>query len=124
NYQSVAGLGSYNAILNGTRNIGVGISRMANPTLQWEKNSQFDAGLEIGLFKNRIMIEADVYKRLSDNMLLSAPVPTSSGYSSVVKNVGSMKNVGVEFALNTHNVTLTNFSWNTTFNFSVNKNRV
>ncbi len=124
NYQSVAGLGSYNAILNGARTIGVGISRMANPTLQWEKNSQFDAGIEIGLFKNTIMIEADIYKRLSDNMLLSAPVPTSSGYSSVVKNVGSMKNEGVEFTLNTHNISRTNFSWNTTFNFSVNKNRV
>jgi TonB-linked SusC/RagA family outer membrane protein len=124
NYQSVAGLGSYSAILSGTRNIGVGISRMANPTLRWEKNSQFDAGVEIGLFNNIIMVEADVYRRLSDNMLLGAPVPTSSGYQSVVKNVGSMKNEGFEFAVNTQNISRANLSWNTTFNISFNKNQV
>jgi TonB-linked SusC/RagA family outer membrane protein len=124
NYQSVAGLGSYSAILGGTRNIGIGINRMANPTLQWEKNSQIDAGLEIGVANNKIMIEADVYRRVSDNMLLGAPVPTTSGYQSVVKNVGSMKNEGLEFAINTQNLSTTNLSWTTTFNISFNRNTV
>ena len=123
-YQSLAGLGNYSLIFNNARAIGIGVNRLANPDLQWEKTLQVDAGLELGLFQNRISLELDVYRKLSTNMLLSAPVPSSSGFSTVTTNIGSMENRGIEVGLNTVNVSSKDFSWNTTFNISINKNKV
>lgn len=123
-YQALAGLGNYSVIFDGARTIGVGISRLANPDLRWEKTHQLDAGLELGLFNNRVSMEVDVYRKLTTDMLLSAPVPSSSGYTTVTRNVGSMENQGVEFALNTVNIASGDFTWSTNFNISVNKNKV
>ncbi len=123
-YQSLAGLGNYSVIFNGARQVGIGVNRLANPDLRWEKTLQTDAGLELGLFNNRISLEADVYRKLTTNMLLSAPVPSSSGFTTVSQNVGSMVNQGVEFAVNTVNIATPKFTWNSTFNISFNRNRV
>jgi len=124
NYIGLAGLGTYLAIFDKARNVGIGVNRMANPGLMWEKTYQFDAGLELGLLDNRISIEVDVYRRLSDNMLLNAPIPASSGYSTVFQNIGSMENRGFELAINSFNISRPDFSWNTIFNISINKNEV
>ncbi|MGI8634675.1 MAG: SusC/RagA family TonB-linked outer membrane protein, partial [Segetibacter sp.] len=123
-YQSLAGLGNYSLIFNNARAIGLGVNRLANPDLKWEKTFQVDAGIELGLFQNRISLEADVYRKLSTNMLLSAPVPSSSGFTTVTTNIGSMENRGFELGLNTVNINSKDFSWNTTFNISINKNKV
>ena len=123
-YQSLATLRNYSYIFNGARAIGVGINRLANPALQWEKNYQFDLGIELGLFNDRISLEMDVYKKVSTDMLLEAPVPSSSGYTAVTENIGSMENRGIELMLNTLNIASNDFSWNTTFNISINKNEV
>ncbi len=123
-YRTVTGLGNYAYIVNGQRVSGVGIARMANPSLKWEKNSQFDAGIEIGLLENRISFEGDIYYKKSEDMLLNAPVPASSAYSTVIRNIGSMENRGIELALNTNNITKADFSWSTSFNISMNRNKV
>jgi len=123
-YRALAGLGNYNVIFNGERNIGVGTNRVANSTLQWEKTKQLDFGMELGLFNNRLNLELDLYRRKVDGMLLDAPLPYSSGYGSVYSNVGSMENKGIEFTLNSTNVKTGDFTWSTTFNISVNKNKV
>ena len=123
-YQALAGLGNYSYTFSGNRATGVGLGVLANPALQWEKTSQFDAGIELGLFNNRISFEADVYRKMTNNMLLNAPLPPSSGFSTIFRNVGSMKNEGVELALSTVNVAGKDFRWTTTFNISINKNRV
>lgn len=123
-YRALAGMGNYNVIFNGERNIGIGIDRMANATLQWEKTKQIDFGLELGLFANRLNFELDLYRRKVDGMLLDAPLPFSSGYGSIFSNVGSMENKGVEFSINSTNIKTDDFSWSTTFNISINKNKV
>ncbi|MEZ0541089.1 SusC/RagA family TonB-linked outer membrane protein [Fibrella arboris] len=124
-YSSLALLSSnYSAIYNDTRVGGTGIDRLANPDLRWEKTAQTDVGLEISLFKGRISLEADYYYRLTTDMLLDAPVPRTSGYATIRRNVGSMQNAGFEFGLNTVNVDRGNFTWNTTFNISFNRNKV
>jgi TonB-linked SusC/RagA family outer membrane protein len=123
-YQALAGLGNYSVIFNETRNVGIGISRLANPDLRWEKTHQLDAGIELGLFNNRVTLEMDVYRKLTTDMLLSAPVPSTSGFTTVTRNIGSMENRGFEFAINTVNVNTPDFSWNTTFNISLNRNKV
>ena len=121
--QSLLGSG-YAAIINDTRVTGVGTNRLANPDLKWEKTAQYDLGVELGLFRNRITIESDIYYRKTTDMLLAAPVPTSSGYGSITRNIGSMENKGWEFGINTVNISNDKFSWNTSFNISMNRNKV
>jgi TonB-linked SusC/RagA family outer membrane protein len=124
-YSSLSLLSSgYSAIYNETRVGGTGLSRLSNPDLKWEKTAQYDLGIELGLFQNRIALEFDVYYRKTTDMLLDAPVPRSSGYSVIRSNVGSMQNKGIEFTLNTVNFESDNFSWNTALMVSANRNEV
>lgn len=123
-YRALAGMSNYEAVFGGSRHIGTGLGRMANAALQWEKTHQVDIGVELGLFTNRVNLEVDVYRRKVDDMLLNAPLPLSSGYGSIFTNIGSMENKGIEIGLNTTNIETDNFSWSTTFNISVNKNKV
>lgn len=123
-YSSDALLGSYTAIFNNQRVTGVGTNRLANPDLRWEKTAQYDFGMELGLWNNRVAIEGDIYYRKTTDMLLAAPVPRSSGFGSITKNIGSMENKGLELSLNTINISKRNFTWTTTFNISMNRNKV
>ncbi|MFZ6009448.1 MAG: SusC/RagA family TonB-linked outer membrane protein [Bacteroidota bacterium] len=124
-YSALERLGAgYSAIFNNQRVTGVGINSLSNPNLRWEKTAQSDIGLEIGLFNNKISIETDVYYRKTTDMLLSAPLPTSSGFGSIVKNVGSMENKGFEFAITSENIQKGDFTWTTSFNISMNRNKV
>ncbi|MCW3465081.1 SusC/RagA family TonB-linked outer membrane protein [Chitinophaga nivalis] len=123
-YQALAGMSNYDVIFGGQRNIGIGIGRMPNEALKWEKNRQFDAGIELGLFNDRIGLELDLYHKKTVDMLLQAPLPASSGYTSITQNIGSMENKGIEFSVNTTNIKTRHFTWNTLFNISVNKNKV
>src|SRR4030095_13148738 len=124
-YASLSLLSSgYAAIINNTRVTGVGTNRLANPDLKWEKTGQADVGVELGLLKNRISFEADAYYRKTTDMLLNAPVPTSSGYSSITENIGSMENKGLEFTINTVNISKKDFTWTSSFNISMNRNKV
>src|SRR5690606_5618844 len=91
---------------------------------KWEKTEQVDAGIELGLFNNRIGLELDVYRKLTTDMLLNAPIPSSSGFTNVFRNVGSLENKGVEINLNTVNFDNELFGWSSNFNISINKNEV
>src|SRR5690606_21707462 len=108
NYGYEAGLRAYTYIFGDNRFTGIGISTLANPNLKWEINTQFDYGIEIGLFENKVYLEADFYWRYSKGMLLNRPLPRSSGFSIVTENIGSMKNNGVEFSISTFNITKPN----------------
>jgi len=123
-YASLALLGNYTAVFNDARAAGVGISRLANPDLKWEKTRQTDIGLEIGLLQNRISLEVDGYYRKTTDMLLEAPLPYSSGYVSIIRNIGSMENKGIEVGINSVNVQTKNFTWSTSLTASHNKNKV
>ncbi len=115
---------NYATIYNDNRTTGTGVNRLANPNLRWEKTAQTDVGVELGLFKGRVTLEADYYYRLTTDMLLDAPVPRTSGYATIRRNIGSMENRGFEFGLNTINVSRPNFTWSTNFNLSLNRNKV
>ncbi|GAB3931334.1 TonB-dependent receptor [Larkinella terrae] len=124
-YSSLSLLSSnYATVYGDTKVSGTGVSRLANPDLRWEKTAQTDVGIELGLLKGRINLEADYYYRKTTDMLLDAPVPRTSGYGTIRRNVGSMQNKGFEFGLNTVNVDAGGFQWNTTFNISFNRNKV
>jgi len=124
-YSSLSLLSSnYSAVYNDGRVSGTGISRLANPDLKWEKTAQTDFGIELGLWGGRVNIEADYYYRLTTDMLLDAPVPQTSGYATIRRNVGSMENKGLEFSVNSVNIRSKDFQWNTQFNISFNRNKV
>ncbi len=124
-YSSLSLLSSNYATIWGDNRIGgTGLNRLANPNLKWEKTAQYDVGLELGLFDDRISLEADYYYRKTTDMLLDAPVPQSSGYATIRRNVGSMENKGFEFGLSTKNIATANVTWNSTFNISMNRNKV
>jgi TonB-linked SusC/RagA family outer membrane protein len=123
-YASQGGLQSYTVIFSGAQASGTGVRALANPELKWEKTAQLNGGLDIGLLDGRINMEMDFYYRKTTDMLLAAPVPASSGYTTITKNIGSMENKGFEFAINTVNIRTKNFTWETTFNISFNKNKV
>ncbi|WP_373330661.1 SusC/RagA family TonB-linked outer membrane protein [Salmonirosea aquatica] len=124
-YSSLSLLSSnYAAVYGDTRVGGTGRNRLANPDLRWEKTAQTDVGAEISFLKGRISFEADYYYRKTTDMLLDAPVPRTSGYSVIRKNIGSMQNQGFEFALNTVNVESGSFTWTSNFNISLNRNKV
>ena len=124
NYVSQSFLGTNGYVFNGTRANGITIGSLGNPTLKWETADQFDLGLNVGVLQNRITFEADIYQRTTNNLLLNAPVPRSSGYGSIPSNIGSVRNRGLELALNTVNIQSTDFTWNTTFNISFLQNRI
>lgn len=124
-YSAKGTLGSgYAAIINNTRVAGVGTGRLGNEDLEWEKTQQADVGVEIGFLKNRISLEVDLYYRKTTDMLLSAPVPATTGFNSITRNIGSMENKGIEIGINTININNKNINWTTNFNISFNKNKV
>jgi TonB-linked SusC/RagA family outer membrane protein len=96
--------------------------QLANPDLTWEKAKTFNLGLDIGLFK-RITLNIDAYDKTSAALLLNVQLPYTSGFTSVIRNVGSVRNRGLELNLNTVNLNGA-FRWETNFNIAFNKNKV
>ncbi len=99
-------------------------SRIANPDLQWETTVQTDIGIDFSLFEGRLSGIFDWYQKQTEDMLLNLPVPTSSGYTSKRVNIGSIKNSGIEFMLQSYNISKGNFKWTSDLNFTTLKNEV
>jgi len=99
-------------------------NQLANPVLTWESAHEIDLGLDYSLFNNRLTGSIDVYQRDNKDLLLNSPLPIDSGYGSITKNVGHVRNQGFEFSLKSVTVDAGDFRWNTRFNFSVSKNTV
>lgn len=105
-------------------NVSILDSILSNDELVWERTSQANAGLDLSLFRGRIAINLDVYLKDTDHLLFNAPVPSYSGFSTRTVNFGAIRNTGFEIALNTVNVETKNFQWSTSFNLSLNRNKV
>ncbi|RYY60065.1 MAG: TonB-dependent receptor [Chitinophagaceae bacterium] len=95
-----------------------------NDDLKWETTEQLDAGLEFGFFKGRLTGEFDYYVKKTKDLLYSQPTTSISGVTTVVSNIGSMENKGVEFVLNSTNIATRDFTWTSSFNIARNKNKV
>lgn len=123
NYGSIGLLSSSNYVLNNSIISGVGTSTMSNDQLSWESKKQFDIGLDFGLFKDRIFGAVDYYISNTKDLLLNVTVPSSSGFTSALTNIGEVQNKGFEFTLSTKNL-VGKFQWMTELNYSTNKNEV
>src|SRR5262245_2787332 len=96
-----------------------------NPSLKWETTDKFNLGLDYGVFDQRISGSLDVYRENTHDLLLSRALPFTSGYSSVLENVGATKNMGVEIGLTTQNLrNYRGFGWTSDFTWSTNQNRI
>lgn len=99
-------------------------ANVGDPNLTWELNKPFNVGVDVSILKNRISLTAEYYKRTSSSLLLSVPLSRTSGFASATRNIGTLKNEGVELNLNVVPVQTKNFKWDIDFNFANNKNTV
>jgi TonB-dependent starch-binding outer membrane protein SusC len=107
-----------------TTQYGWASKNLANPDLTWEKTREFNVGIDFGLLRNRISGSIDVYDRLSKDILMTEKLPLETGWASIIANVGSVSNKGVEISLTTVDIESEMVRWETSFIFSKNVNKV
>lgn len=123
NYGAIGLIGVNNYNLNDIEENGLIQTTIPNPNLTWEKSTQTDIGLELGVFNNRIFLLADYYRTITEDLLLNVTVPSATGFETALQNLGEVKNEGFEFALRTRNL-VGDFTWTTEMNISFNDNEV
>ncbi len=123
-YKSLASVSSGTLLLNGSRSPYSYISSIANPDLKWEKTAQWDIGFNLGILENRLNFDVSYYYKKTKDLLLDCPVPTSSGYSSIFKNIGSVQNQGLDFMARITPIRTSDFNWDATLNLNYNKNEI
>ncbi|NGM89966.1 TonB-dependent receptor [Parapusillimonas sp. SGNA-6] len=99
-------------------------TRLGNDDLRWERNTTTNIGLDYSMLNRRIYGSVEVYRRISKDLLLTQPIPWVSGYAEISRNVGEVKNEGIEFEINVNPVRSSRFNWTSGFNISFIKNRV
>ena len=99
-------------------------SEMPNPNLGWETTKSWNAGVDFGFFNGRVSGIVDVYLQNTSDLLMDRQLPQTSGFNSVVYNIGKTRNKGVEVTINTQNVKKKDFSWSTDFIFARNKEEI
>lgn len=118
-----ASYGLYGGGYNYGGTSGTAPTQLPNPDLKWESTLQKGAGIDLGLFKDRISLSIDLYHNHTYDLLLARPLPSSSGFPTINANIGDLQNKGIEVVLNTENIKR-EFTWNTSFNFAANRNKV
>ena len=105
-------------------NMGVIPGTIGSDKLRWETTDQYNVGVDLSLFNSRVNFTADLYYKYTTDLLITEQLPGISGYQSVVRNIGSVVNKGLELNLGTVNMNTKNFTWTSDLNISFNKNRV
>jgi TonB-linked SusC/RagA family outer membrane protein len=104
---------------NGLRNSVIG-----NPDLKWEGTESYNIAVDFGFLENRLSGTIDVYKSNSKDLLMTRNVPIMNGYSSIWYNIGKTANKGIEVLLNSVNIDRGDFEWNTSLNFSLDRDKI
>lgn len=121
NYSYIASLSTKNYVTNGAITSGKALNAIGNNDLTWETTEQYDLGLDVGLFKDRIFFIYDYYRKRTDGLLYSIDIPLQTGFSNIESNIGEFRFWGHEFGLETKNY-VGKFRWNTNFNITFNRN--
>ena len=110
----------------GTVLSGQSISRLilSNPDITWELTNQFNAGIDVALFKNAISFSLDVYRSKTDQLLLDQSTQAFAGVPNFINNIGKIQNDGIEFEITSNNIRKKDFRWSTTANISRTRNKV
>lgn len=125
-YQSLSALGSTTTgyLFDGSQPVAFYPSRLASENLTWEKTDMYDLGADISLFKNKVHITVDGYWSYTSDLILNVQVPRHTGYDTRLANVGKTSNKGIEFSIETDNISKPDFSWSTSFSVSHNEQNV
>ena len=123
-YSTQANLINTGYDFDGTAAYGFAPQNLANKDLRWERSKELNLGIDFGFFKNRISGTLELYNRKTEDLILNQKLPTVSGFTQVIANVGAIENKGIELTLNTANVVSTDFTWSTSFAFTKNKNKL
>lgn len=115
NWRTLMGSGDYNNAP------GMIPSTLGNTNLQWESQTQIDAGLDYGFWDDRVRGSLGYYMKDVDNLIYNKPVPISSSFSSVSQNIGAIRNAGVEFDVKVDVLKSKNLNWEVNFNIAHNK---
>lgn len=99
-------------------------SSLENLELKWEESQQTNLGVDLSIFNKRVNLIVDAYIKTTQDLLLNAPLPTTTGFDSAIRNIGKIQNKGLEFAVNTNNIDSNNLTWDSGFNISFNRNEV
>lgn len=103
---------------------GFALTVLGSPNLKWESTHQFDAGLDFAILNNRLEISADYYKKNTKDLLLNRPIPNTTGFTTILENVGNLEGSGFDFQINSRNISNDNFKWTSTLNISTYRNKV
>ncbi|MBC9929461.1 TonB-dependent receptor [Chitinophaga qingshengii] len=123
-YQTLTRMNTVQYIYDGITTIGVVPDTLGNPNLKWETTKGLNVGVDFSLWNNRLSGTIEAYSNNTYDLLLSRKIPAISGYTSVFDNIGKTANKGLEILLNSRNIQSDNFTWQTSFNISFNKNKV
>jgi len=118
-YQTVNGSGAASEVNTASIN-----TRLSNPDLRWEETASLNAGLDFGVLNNRLNGSIDVYNKKTTDLLVRPALSTVTGYSNYYSNLAEVNNKGLEISLNSRNITEGKVTWNTSFNFSLNRNKI
>lgn len=99
-------------------------SAMPNPTLKWEKTTQLDAGFDFSVLNDRIALNVDYFNKITDNLITTRTLPNTSGFGSVLTNLGKVRFHGFDLELNTRNIVTNDFTWESKFTITYVKNKV
>lgn len=123
-YRSLATVSQSNTIIGDQLHLVSYLDNMPNPNLKWEKTAQWDFGFELGLFNNRLNFDISYYYKYTSDLLLNRPVPESTGFSSIMDNIGAVSNQGLDILVTAYPIQTADFQWTSTLNMGFNKNRV
>lgn len=122
-YQTLARIGTNGPVFDDKQDIGFILSSMSNDNLKWETTTQSDIGIDFAVLDNKLSISADFYMKQTRNLLYNATLPPSSGYTSMIRNIGRIDNKGFEISLTSVNLDRA-VRWTTNVNFSINRAKV
>jgi TonB-linked SusC/RagA family outer membrane protein len=123
NYSSLSVMRASNYVFGRTIGTGLILSNFANSGLGWEQSQQTDIGLDLSLFENKVIITAEYYNRITDDMLLSVEMPSIAGFTQSLDNVGQVRNSGIELGLD-FRTKVNRVNLRTNLNLTFNRNEV
>jgi TonB-linked SusC/RagA family outer membrane protein len=124
NASYLASMRARNYVFGGAVANGYATDKIANSYLGWEQTASTNIGLDLSLLNGRVNFSMDYYTKKTSDLLLNSPVSPITGFTSMMDNVGSVKNWGMEFDLTSYNVTTANFRWTTNMNIYFNRNEI
>lgn len=123
-YSTQASLLNTGYDFDGAPAFGFAPANLGNKDLKWERSKELNLGIDFGLFRNRIVGMLELYDRKTVDLILNQKIPSVTGFSQVIANVGEIGNKGVELTLNTINIARSNFEWSSTLTFTRNRNKL